>query len=61
MEPDRKRSGIQRDGNRGRGTDGTETRAPGKKERERNLEREAWEMPREPLRRQPQKIRGRQR
>lgn len=60
-EPDHKRLGMQRDGNRGRGTDGTETRALEKEERERNLDREPWEMPREHRRRQAQKIRGGQR
>lgn len=52
---------MQRDGNRDRETDGTKTRVLGKRERERNQEGEAWEMPREPLRRQTQRIRGRQR
>lgn len=59
MEPDHKRSEMQRDGTRGRGTDETETRALGKKAREKHLEREAWEMPREPVRRQAQMIGGR--
>lgn len=47
-EPDQERSGVQRDGSRGRGTDGTETRTLGKSGGEgRGAE---TEIPREPLR-----------
>lgn len=56
-----KKSRVQRDGNGDRETDATKTRVLGKRERERNQEGEEWEMPREPLRRPTQTIRGRQR
>lgn len=55
-KPDHERSGVQRDGSRGRGTDGTETRTLGKREGKKGEEHRLREIPRESLRRPTQRI-----